>query len=226
MKAFKSMEAYNFFVCGWVKDLGTKLLKDSSRLVYARYFKPTCFERDLRAELMGAKPKPIMKSGAIPTVFSHRQVEKKRRISSEKRREDKDKQEFLQSIFENSEAACSMDQQDVAMEAMETLPDSTNLACEPHTKPSNDYVPSTMLRGIQAVVTTSEQCCQVNMRGKQLMLKTIGTQTEISYFNHKEQETQTEDTSFVFSSDDEDELVSSQETIQTAHNLYPHRNNA
>ena len=36
MKAFKSMEAYNFFVCGWVKDLGTKLLKDGSRLVYAR----------------------------------------------------------------------------------------------------------------------------------------------------------------------------------------------
>jgi len=78
-----------------------------------------------------------------------------------------------------------MDQQDVAIEAMETLPDFTNLACEPHTEPSNDYVHSTMLRGIQAVVTTSEQCCQVNMRGKQLMLKTIGTQTEISYFNHK-----------------------------------------
>lgn len=36
MKAFKSMEAYNFFVCGWVKDLGTKRLKDGSRLVYAR----------------------------------------------------------------------------------------------------------------------------------------------------------------------------------------------
>ncbi|KAK3740411.1 hypothetical protein QZH41_009472 [Actinostola sp. cb2023] len=113
-----------------------------------------CFERDLRAELMDAKPKPILKSGAIPTVFSHRPVEKKRRISSEKRREVKDKQEFLQSIFEISEAACSMGQQDVAMEAMEameTLPDFTNLACEPHTEPSNDdndYVPtpSTMSR--------------------------------------------------------------------------------
>ncbi|KAK3731342.1 hypothetical protein QZH41_004098 [Actinostola sp. cb2023] len=103
---------------------------------------------------MDAKPKPILKSGAIPTVFSHRPVEKKRRISSEKRREVKDKQEFLQSIFEISEAACSMGQQDVAMEAMEameTLPDFTNLACEPHTEPSNDdndYVPtpSTMSR--------------------------------------------------------------------------------
>jgi hypothetical protein len=36
MKAFKSMEAYNFFVSGWVKDVGSKILKDGSRLVYAR----------------------------------------------------------------------------------------------------------------------------------------------------------------------------------------------
>ncbi len=36
MKAFKSMEAYNFFVSGWVKDVGFKILKDGSRLVYAR----------------------------------------------------------------------------------------------------------------------------------------------------------------------------------------------
>ena len=36
MKAFKSMEAYNFFVSGWVKDVGSKILKKKSRLVYAR----------------------------------------------------------------------------------------------------------------------------------------------------------------------------------------------
>lgn len=36
MKAFKSMEAYNFFVSGWVKDVGSKNLNDGSRLVYAR----------------------------------------------------------------------------------------------------------------------------------------------------------------------------------------------
>ena len=28
MKAFKSLEAYNFFVSGWVKDAGFKILKD------------------------------------------------------------------------------------------------------------------------------------------------------------------------------------------------------
>jgi hypothetical protein len=36
MKAFKSMEAYNFFVSGWVKDVGSKNLNDGSHLVYAR----------------------------------------------------------------------------------------------------------------------------------------------------------------------------------------------
>ena len=36
MKVFKSLEAYNFFVSGWVKDVGSKLLKDRSRLVYGR----------------------------------------------------------------------------------------------------------------------------------------------------------------------------------------------
>ena len=29
MKSFKSFEIYNFFVCGWVHDLGIKVLKDS-----------------------------------------------------------------------------------------------------------------------------------------------------------------------------------------------------
>ncbi|KAM4526904.1 uncharacterized protein V3H82_001158 isoform 1-T1 [Fundulus diaphanus] len=36
MKAYKSMEAYNFFVCGWVHNLGTKRLHDDNTLVFAR----------------------------------------------------------------------------------------------------------------------------------------------------------------------------------------------
>ncbi|KAG7471803.1 hypothetical protein MATL_G00101830 [Megalops atlanticus] len=36
MKAYKSMEAYNFFVSGWVHDLGTKVLHNDCRLVFAR----------------------------------------------------------------------------------------------------------------------------------------------------------------------------------------------
>ena len=36
MKAYKSLEAYNFFVSGWVHNLGTKRLHDDYRLVFAR----------------------------------------------------------------------------------------------------------------------------------------------------------------------------------------------
>ncbi|XP_034066573.1 uncharacterized protein LOC117542824 isoform X4 [Gymnodraco acuticeps] len=36
MKAYKSMEAFNYFVCGWVNDLGTKTALNKCRLVFAR----------------------------------------------------------------------------------------------------------------------------------------------------------------------------------------------
>ena len=44
-----------------------------------------------------------------------------------------------------------MDQQD---EAMEILPDTTNLASEPHSETRNDYIPSTS-KGVQVEVATS-----------------------------------------------------------------------
>ena len=37
MKAFKSLEAYNNFVCGWFHDLGVKRIKNNYRLVTAKY---------------------------------------------------------------------------------------------------------------------------------------------------------------------------------------------
>ena len=36
MKAFKSLEAYNIFVCGWVHGTGIKKLKDGNRLIMAK----------------------------------------------------------------------------------------------------------------------------------------------------------------------------------------------
>ncbi|XP_033932167.1 uncharacterized protein [Pseudochaenichthys georgianus] len=36
MKAYKSLEAFNYFVCGWVNDLGTKKALNKCRLVFAR----------------------------------------------------------------------------------------------------------------------------------------------------------------------------------------------
>lgn len=36
MKAWKSMDSYNFFVCGWVKDVGVKVLKNKSCIIKSR----------------------------------------------------------------------------------------------------------------------------------------------------------------------------------------------
>lgn len=39
MKAYKSLEAYNYLVCGWVNDLGSKAALNDCRLVFARVSK-------------------------------------------------------------------------------------------------------------------------------------------------------------------------------------------
>ena len=49
------------------------------------HFTPDCYERDLKAELLGSKPKAILKPDAIPSLFSHRPPPKKARLSSERR---------------------------------------------------------------------------------------------------------------------------------------------
>ncbi|KAF3844375.1 hypothetical protein F7725_007538 [Dissostichus mawsoni] len=48
MKAYKSLEAFNYFVCGWVNDLGTKEALNKCRLVFAR--KPKCALEELFSE--------------------------------------------------------------------------------------------------------------------------------------------------------------------------------
>lgn len=35
MKAYKSQETYNYFVCSWVSDLGSKAALNDCRLVFA-----------------------------------------------------------------------------------------------------------------------------------------------------------------------------------------------
>ena len=56
------------------------------------HFQPDCFERDLKAELLGLKGKRTLKSDAVPTVFAHR-PRKKPGLSSENRLHDRAKKE-------------------------------------------------------------------------------------------------------------------------------------
>ena len=68
------------------------VISKHSRLC-SEHFTPDCYERDLKAELLGSKPKPILKPDAFPSLFSHRPPPKKPRLSSERRSLEKTRQE-------------------------------------------------------------------------------------------------------------------------------------
>ena len=48
----------------FVVTIDTRLCSD--------HFEPDCFERDLKAELLGLKAKSTLKLNAVPTIFVHR----------------------------------------------------------------------------------------------------------------------------------------------------------
>ena len=65
--------------------------KDSR--VFSHHFEPECYERDLKAELLGLKfTQRKLKPDAVPTIFDHR-PKKKLRLSSERCLQERSKQE-------------------------------------------------------------------------------------------------------------------------------------
>ncbi|XP_051801043.1 uncharacterized protein LOC127533052 isoform X2 [Acanthochromis polyacanthus] len=45
MKAWKSMDSYNFFVCGWIKEVGVNILKDKSCIIKSRVKHLQCLSK-------------------------------------------------------------------------------------------------------------------------------------------------------------------------------------
>jgi len=76
-------------------------------VVCSDHFTPECFERNLKAELLGTKPKATLKSNAIPTIFSHIPI-KKPRLSSEKRQLEREKKEVRLIFTFQSCETCNM----------------------------------------------------------------------------------------------------------------------
>ena len=71
--------------------LDLDVTKDSR--VCSLHFEPECFERDLKAELLGlTSTKRKLRVDAVPTIFDHR-PKKKPRLSSERRLQERCKQE-------------------------------------------------------------------------------------------------------------------------------------
>ena len=48
LKCYKSMEAYNYFLCGWVKEIATKSFKDESCLILGKVSKCYSFKSSQR----------------------------------------------------------------------------------------------------------------------------------------------------------------------------------
>ena len=72
--------------------------KDGDKLkdlrICSEHFEPDCFERDLKAELMGTKPKHTLKANSIPTIFSFKKLSEKRK-SSEARESTSTKKQLI-----------------------------------------------------------------------------------------------------------------------------------
>ncbi|CAH3031883.1 unnamed protein product, partial [Pocillopora meandrina] len=88
--AFRGMKLYDH--SGWQRSHERIWSFRKTRLC-SEHFTPDCYERDLKAEILGLKPRSTLKPGAIPTVFSHRRPSKRPRLSSEKRSEEKVRKE-------------------------------------------------------------------------------------------------------------------------------------
>ena len=65
----------------WLHNLKRKNIPEAV-FICSEHFEPHCFKRDLRAELMGTKPRKELKDDAVPTLFQHSQCSSRKRISS------------------------------------------------------------------------------------------------------------------------------------------------
>ena len=47
--------------------------------ICSEHFEKSCFKRDLKANLLGGKPSNNLQDDAVPTIFNHKPLPKKRR---------------------------------------------------------------------------------------------------------------------------------------------------
>ena len=65
----------------WLHNLKRKNIPETV-FICSEHFEPHCFKHDLRAELMGTKPRNELKDDGVPTLFQHSQCSSRKRISS------------------------------------------------------------------------------------------------------------------------------------------------
>ena len=64
----------------WLQNIKREIVPNYM-YICSEHFEKSCFKRDLKAELLGGKPSNNLQDDAVPTIFNHKPLPKKRRSS-------------------------------------------------------------------------------------------------------------------------------------------------
>ena len=81
--------------------------------VCSGHFERSYFKRDLQAELMGTKPRNILKDDAVPTIFKKSQGPSGKRVSSLERENKQAKKQLVQEALGRYEKTTTQTQKEV-----------------------------------------------------------------------------------------------------------------
>ena len=102
----------------WLRNIKREIVP-KCMYICSEHFEKSCFKRDLRAELLGGKPNNDLQDDAVPTIFNHKTLPKKRRGSL-----DRDSRNAKKTIVE---AALEDHQEEIDSKIKEASTDTSDL---------------------------------------------------------------------------------------------------
>ena len=97
----------------WLHNLNRKFIPETLS-VCSEHFEPSSFKPDLQAELMGTKPRKILKNDAVPTIFKLSQDPSRKRISLLERENKQPKKQLAQEALGSYEKMITQTQKEVS----------------------------------------------------------------------------------------------------------------
>ena len=82
----------------WLHNVNRKFIPETLS-VCSEHFEPSCFKRDLQVELVGTKPRNILKDNVVPTIFKHSQGPSRKSVSSLERKNKQAKKQLVQETL-------------------------------------------------------------------------------------------------------------------------------
>ena len=97
----------------WLHNLNRKFIPETLS-VCSEHFEPSSFKRDLQAELMGTKPRKILKNDAVPTIFKLSQGPSRKIICLLERENKQPKKQLAQEALGSYEKMITQTQKEVS----------------------------------------------------------------------------------------------------------------